>query len=113
MTALAQALAAELLQALRDPKVAAGLAEAMRPVVREELARQEEPAVLDSTGACRLFGYLHPDGRPNLPALNALLQRHADLPVQRVGRRLRFGRVALEQWIARHPRPGRGEQDPR
>jgi hypothetical protein len=63
------------------------------------LARQHEAEVLDSTGACRVLGKVYPDGRPNLASLKSFLVRHPDCPVQRVGRRLVFSKVALEEWM--------------
>ena len=70
-------------------------------------AAKARPAKLDSKAAALLLGKVHEDGSANLQSLNAFLGRHADCPVERVGRRLVFDRVKLEQWIAQRRRgPG-------
>jgi hypothetical protein len=98
-------LAAELAQALQDPRVGSALAEHIRPVVRGVLAEREADVWLTAReSATYLYGC---EGRED--AFRKLRERHPDLDRLSVGksRLRRWKRADLDKFLSGDPRSQR------
>ena len=98
-------LAAELAQALQDPRVVTALAEQFRPVVREALAEQQADTWLSAKQAAPyLYGIEGAAER-----FRKLRERHPDLDRLSVGegKMRRWKRADLDVFLASNPRAQR------